>query len=249
MNILAVGCHPDDLEIGCGGTLARYARGGHTVVMCIVANGNQGHAVIMPEALRAIRRAEALAAGERLGAAQTLTLDVPDLLVSSENAGTVRKLVEVIRRTRPDLIITHSPEDYMRDHVEVSRLVFDASFSASVPHFSTGEAEGEGGGPGNTPGIAEIAPIVPLYYMDTLAGVNFLPTEYVDVTETIEDKLEALGRHESQVRWMRDHDGIDFLDFVRTVAKFRGLQCGAQYAEGFRQCPTWPRLATKRLLP
>jgi LmbE family N-acetylglucosaminyl deacetylase len=235
MNILAIGCHPDDLEIGCGGTLARYAQAGHTVVMCHVANGNRGHAVIMPEELRAIRLAEAQAAGETLGAAQILSLDVPDLEVSSENPGTVRKLVELVRRTQPDLVITHSPDDYMRDHVEVSRLVFDASFSASVPHFFTGE----------TP----VAPIPALFYMDTLAGVNFLPTEYVDLRETIEVKLQALSRHESQIRWMRDHDGIDFLDFVRTVAKFRGLQCGAPYAEGFRQCMTWPRLATRRLLP
>ncbi len=49
MNILAVGCHPDDLEISCGGTLARYAQAGHRVTICIVANGNMGHAVILPE--------------------------------------------------------------------------------------------------------------------------------------------------------------------------------------------------------
>jgi LmbE family N-acetylglucosaminyl deacetylase len=235
MNILAIGCHPDDLEIGCGGTLARYAQAGHTVVMCLVASGNRGHSVIMPEELRAIRLAEARAAGEVLGAAEVLCLDVPDLEVSAEQAGVVRRLVDVIRRCRPDLILTHSPEDYMRDHVEVSKLAFDASFSASVPHFFTQEPAP--------------APITPLYYMDTLAGVNFLPTEYVDIRQTIEVKLQALSRHASQIDWLRDHDGIDFLDFVRTVAKFRGLQCGAPYAEGFRPCLTWPRLATRRLLP
>lgn len=59
MNVLAIGCHPDDLEIGCSGTLAKYARLGHHVVMCHVANGDKGHAVIMPEELRAIRAKEA----------------------------------------------------------------------------------------------------------------------------------------------------------------------------------------------
>lgn len=235
MNILAVGCHPDDLEIGCGGTLVRYARQGHRVTICVVANGNMGHVVIMPEELRAIRLIEMQQAGEMLGAMEVVSLGTPDLEVNSDNPKTVNQLVDVIRRVQPDTIITHAPEDYMKDHVEVSRLVFDASFSASIPHYLT-----------PTLGVAKI---VPLYYMDTLAGVNFIPGEYVDISETIEIKLQALNCHVSQVKWMHDHDGIDFLDFVRTVAKFRGLQCGAAYAEGFKQCQTWPRLTTKRLLP
>ena len=235
MNVLAVGCHPDDLEIGCGGTLARYAQDGHRVTMVHVANGNMGHAVIMPEELRAIRRAEAQKAGGVLGAAAVYTLDVADLAVDSHRADIVRALVDIIRQAQPEVIITHSLEDYMRDHVEVSRLVFDASFSASVPHYET-----------PTPGIA---PITPLFYMDTLAGVNFLPVEYVDISSTIEIKLQALDCHESQVKWMRDHDGIDFLEFTRSTSRFRGLQCGVKYAEGFRPCLTWPRLSTRRLLP
>ena len=59
MNILAIGCHPDDLEIACAGTLAKYAARGDRVIMCHVANGNLGHAVIMPEELREIRMKEA----------------------------------------------------------------------------------------------------------------------------------------------------------------------------------------------
>jgi len=235
MNILAVGCHPDDLEIGCGGTLARYARAGHRVTMCIVANGCIGHAVIMPAELRTIRASEAQQAGAVLGAAEVVMLDINDLEVDSNRPETVRRLVDLVRRVQPDVIITHSPEDYMKDHVEVSRLAFDASFSASVPHYLT-----------PTPGAANITP---LYYMDNVAGVNFLPTEYVNISETVEVKLQALACHESQIRWLRDHDHIDFLDFVRTVTKFRGLQCGVAYAEGYRQCQTWPRLTAKRLLP
>ena len=79
MNILAVGCHPDDLEINCGGTLARYAQEGHAVTMLHIANGNMGHVVIMPDELRAIRGEEAQRAGEILGAKEVISLDVPDL--------------------------------------------------------------------------------------------------------------------------------------------------------------------------
>jgi len=235
MNILAIGCHPDDLEIGCGGTLALYAKNGHNVYMCHVANGDKGHAVILPEELGILRTAEAEASGAVLGAIKVFNLNVPDLMVDSHNENQVNAVVEVIRAAQADVIITHSPDDYMRDHVETSLLVFNASFSASIPHYDTTSKP--------HPKIA------PLYYMDTLAGVGFLPEEYTDITETIEIKLDALEKHETQMKWMRVHDGIDFSDFVRTVSKFRGLQSGVKYAEGFRLCKGWPRLVTKRLLP
>jgi len=234
MKVLAIGCHPDDLEIGCGGTLAKYVDFGNEVFMCHVANGDMGHAVIEPEELRRIRTAEAERSGEVIGAKEVINIDVGDLKVNSYDEGTVKKVIEVVRYVKPDVIITHSPEDYMTDHVETGNLVFNASFSSSVPHFASGEAHGL---------------IAPLYYMDTLAGVNFLPEEYVDVTDTIERKLEAVAKHESQVKWMQVHDGIDFLDFVKTVSRFRGLQSGVKFAEGFRSCRTWPRQTTERLLP
>ena len=235
MNILAVGCHPDDLEIGCGGTLARYSQAGHVVTVVHVANGNMGHVDIMPDELRLIRLEEARQGGQELGAQEVISMDIGDLEVDSNNQKLVVAMIDVVRRVQPDVIITHAPNDYMKDHVEVSRLMFDASFSASVPHF---------GLQGREP-----ARITPLYYMDTLAGINFLPTEYVDISAVIDVKLRALDRHVSQVKWLRDHDGIDFSEFTRTCSRFRGLQCGAQYAEGFTPCQTWPRLNTTRLLP
>ena len=237
MNILAVGCHPDDLEISCGGTLARYAQEGHAVTMLHLANGNMGHVEILPDELRSIRLAEAQASGKILGAKQVLSLDIPDLKVDAHNPLYSSALVAVIRRVQPDVIIGHAPEDYMRDHVEASQMVFDASFSASVPHFDPQPAQ------------PVAARITPLYYMETEAGVNFIPMEYVDITTTIETKLKALGCHVSQIKWLHDHDGIDFLDFVRTMAKYRGQQCGVGYAEGFRPCLTWPRLTARRWLP
>lgn len=143
------------------------------------------------------------------------------------------KIIDVIRYADPDIIITHAPSDYMCDHVAVSRLVFDASFAASVPHYGKGKA----------------SKVVPLYYMDNLAGHGFIPTEYVDITDTFDLKLEMLECHESQLKWMRDHDNIDFADFVRTCAKYRGLQCGVQYAEAFTQAFVYPKVQPRRLLP
>lgn len=231
MNVLAIGCHPDDIEVACAGTMAKYKKQGHNVIVCHVANGNLGHAIIQPDELRAMRMKEAKKAGSLAGI-EVITCDVGDLLVY-DNKEQRDKVVEVIRYAKPDVIITHSPNDYMPDHTAVSKLVFDATFSASVPHYGAGEA----------------ANLTPLYYMDTLAGVNFMPTEYVDISEEIETKLNMLECHESQMKWMRDHDHIDFAEFVKTCARFRGLQCGAMYAEAFTQCYAWPKITTKRMLP
>lgn len=234
MNVLAIGCHPDDLEIGCAGTLAKYVKLGHKVTMCHVANGNLGHVIIEMDELAEIRTKEAEAAAAIIGA-EAISIDVGDLQVDSANRETLYELIRVIRDTKPDVIITHNPDDYMRDHMETSRLAFNASFGSSIPHVvRESEAHGK---------------IVPIFYMDTLAGIGFIPTEYVDITDEIEQKLEALNCHQSQIKWMMDHDNIDFLDFVRTCSKYRGLQASVPYAEGFRQYAGWPRFTTKRLLP
>lgn len=234
MKVLAIGCHPDDIEVACAGTLAKYKKLGHDVTVCHVANGNMGHAIIMPDELREIRAEEAQSAGALAGI-KVVTCDIGDVMVYSDDKSQRDAIVDVIRQEQPDVIITHSPNDYMPDHTAVSKLVFDATFAASVPHYGNQELSA--------------AKLTPLYYMDTLAGVNFMPTEYVDVTDTIDLKLEMLECHVSQLKWMRDHDNIDFADFVKTCAKFRGLQCGAAYAEAFTACYAWPKITTQRMLP
>ena len=232
MNILAIGCHPDDMEINCAGTLAKCVKRGDKVIVCHVANGNMGHEEIMPDELREMRINEAKKAGSLAGI-EVITADIGDLLVNGGDMSQRNKIIEIIRYAQPDLIITHAPSDYMCDHVAVSRLVFDASFAATVPHYGTGKASG----------------VTPLYYMDNLAGLGFTPTEYVDISDTIDLKLEMLECHVSQLKWMREHDGIDFADFVKTSAKYRGYQCGVQYAEAFTQAYVYPKIQPKRLLP
>lgn len=232
MNVLAVGCHPDDIEISCCGTLAKCVKRGDKVTVCHVANGDMGHEIISPEELRKIRIGEAKSAGALAGI-EVVTLDIGDLLPNGCDIAQRDKLVTLIKEVQPDFIITHSPTDYMPDHLAVSKLVFDASFAASVPHYGT---EGK-------------AAVVPIFYMDNLAGMNFNPTEYVDITDEIELKIKMLECHESQLKWMRDHDGIDFAEFVRTCSRFRGIQCGVGYAEAFTQELVWPKVVAKRLLP
>ena len=235
MKILAVGCHPDDLEIGCFGTLARYVDEGNEVAVCNIANGNMGHVVIMPDELAEIREKEAKAAADVIGA-KHYSVGTGDLHVRGDDQEVIGKLARVVRDFQPELIITHYELDYMDDHIQAYRATFNATFAASLPHYDL-SAEGP------------VAPLMPIIHMDTLSGVGFIPTEYVDITQYIELKLKALACHESQIKWMLDHDHIDFLDFVRTCSKARGYQCGAGYAEGFRPNLNYLRLTTKRLLP
>ncbi len=235
MRVLAIGAHPDDIEIACSGTLAKCVQRGDTVIVCHVSSGNLGHVVIPPDELRVIRANEAKKAGALAGVSEVIWGGFDDLEIYENNKEARDKLVDIIKHANPDFIITHSPDDYMPDHTAVSRLVFDASFTATLPNYKSK--------------VAEPAKLVPIYYMDTLAGVNFNPTEFVDVTDTIDLKLDMLNCHESQVVWMRDHDGIDFPDMVRTCSKYRGYQCGVAYAEGFRQCQVYLKGTTERLLP
>ena len=80
-------------------------------------------------------------------------------------------------------------------------------------------------------------------------GLGFQPTEYVDVSGVIDTKTAMLEAHHTQLTWLRDHDGVDVVEQMRTVTRFRGLQCGVGFAEGFVPCLTWLRPTTRRLLP
>ena len=204
------------------------------MVVCHLCSGNLGHVIIPPDELTVIRAGEADRSAA-LGGFEVIHSGFDDLDIYDNNKAARDKVVDVIRQVNPDFIITHDPDDYMPDHTAVARLVFDASFAATVP--------------GYTAGVKSPAKLVPIYYMDTLAGVNFNPTEFVDITPYVDKKLEMLECHESQVVWMRDHDGIDFPDMVKTCSRYRGYQCGAEYAEGFRQCQVYLKGTTKRQLP
>ena len=232
--VLAITSHPDDMEIACAGTLLKCKQRGDRVVVCHLSSGNLGHVIIPPDELTVMRAKEAERSAQMAGF-EIIHSSFDDLAIYDNNKAARDKVVDVIKAVKPDFIITHAPDDYMPDHTAVSRLVFDASFTATLPNYHT-----------NVPGAAKM---VPIYYMDALAGVNFNPTEFVDVSDFIDKKLQMLECHESQVVWMRDHDGIDFPDMVRTCSRYRGYQCGADYAEGFRQCQVYLKGTTKRLLP
>jgi LmbE family N-acetylglucosaminyl deacetylase len=131
LRLLIIGAHPDDADYAAGGTAALYCAAGHVVHMVSLTNGDAGHHAQAGPALAARRRAEAAASGAVIGAAYE-TFDNHDgqLLPTLENRCQV---IRLIRTFRPDLVLTHRPNDYHPDHRYTSQLVQDAAYMVTVP--------------------------------------------------------------------------------------------------------------------
>jgi LmbE family N-acetylglucosaminyl deacetylase len=232
-SVLAVGAHPDDIEILCGGTLAKYAKLGAKVSMAVATDGAAGHMVIPPKELAEMRHHEAENSAKTIGA-DFYWLGFGDERIF-EDLETRMIFVELIRKAKPDLIIAHTPNDYHPDHRVVSRLMFDASFMSGLKNIAT-----------ETPYHPGVQPLV---YLDSVNGSNFIPTEFVDISDTFEIKKKMLLCFESQVKWLKDHDNVDFLQMVEVQSRARGYQCSVEFAEGFGSENVWPRSRPYRLLP
>ena len=131
--VMVIGAHPDDCEIKNAGMASKWIADGHAVCFCSVTDGRSGHHIHQPDELAALRKKEAQAAAEVIGA-ESIILGEPDgyLMPSLEARA---KMITAIRGFNPDLIITHRPNDYHPDHRYTSQLVQDAAFTVQVPHI------------------------------------------------------------------------------------------------------------------
>jgi LmbE family N-acetylglucosaminyl deacetylase len=241
MNVLAIGAHPDDLEEFCGGTLALYARGGHRVTMCVVTDG-QANPLGKPEEIAAIRKLEAQASADLIGA-ELVWMGILDGRVMVDEA-TRNHFVDIIRAAAPDVIITHPPDDYHPDHNCTSQLVIQATQGSHTANY-----------PSELPPLRGAMPIA---FMDAECGINFLPEEYVDISTVWETKAAMLLTHRSQCMPNRVYDPdyvmppaeqISLYREMRILSEFRGLSAGSAYAEGFRWWRVAYRLRSTRVLP
>jgi LmbE family N-acetylglucosaminyl deacetylase len=227
--LLAVMAHPDDTEITVGGTLFHLKELGWELGVVTLTAGDCGSSTYRREEAARVRYAEAQAAANYLGAwyACAGLMDV-EVFANAEN---LRKVVDVIRRFDPQVVVAHSPVDYMLDHEETSRLVRAAAFAVAMPNYETRQ---------NPP--AKVGSATPaLYYADPSEGIDPLgrrlyPQFYVDIGKQLPNKREMLACHTSQREWLRSHHGIDeYLDQMTKWAAGYGRECGCAYAEGFRQ--------------
>lgn len=237
MNILAVGAHPDDLELQCAGTLAKFAAQGDQVFIAVSTNGEVGSMTLPKNEIARVREEEARTAAEVIGA-KLHWLNYPDEFLFDNEQSRLR-YIDLIRETRPDIIITHDPShDYHPDHTTTGQILWNIRVMTTVPNIET-----------NHPPCERIPD---LYYMDTVAGINFTPEIYVDITNTIEKKREMLAAHQSQGDWLMKQYGMSYIDFMNLCAAYRGLQAGVRYAEAFRRSVTFPSFSvagSERSLP
>lgn len=216
--ILAIHAHPDDAEILAGGTLALLAEAGHNITIVTMTPGDCGSADQGPEAIAAVRRAEAAAGAGRIGASY-FCAEFRDLSIFS-NDESRRRVVEVLRKARPEIILTSAPVDYMADHEATSALVRDACFAAPARNYATGSAP--------------IDHIPHLYFMDPVGGTGSADF-HVDIGRVFETKIQMLAEHRSQREWLLKHHGIDdYLAMTERWTREAGRRAGVEFAEGFR---------------
>ena len=218
--------HPDDAEILCAGTLALLADAGWQVHIATATPGDCGTMTQSRWDISAIRTNEAKHAADVIGA-QYHCLDERDGLVVYDKP-TLQKAIDLFRRIAPTLVFTHAQDDYMMDHVEVSKLARAASFVFGAPNISAFPL---------LPG----SKIPHLYYCDPIEGIDSLgrpaqPTTVIDVTAQHERKLRMLACHASQREWLRAHHGMDeYLESVKRHDAARGQLIAKPLAEAFVQ--------------
>ncbi|MBQ6839713.1 MAG: PIG-L family deacetylase [Oscillospiraceae bacterium] len=240
MNILAIGAHPDDVETMCAGTLAKYASQGHKVYIATATSGNIGSAVHSMEEIARIRKQEAANSAALIGA-EYICLDYDDEMFY-ETKEVRLAFINLVRHCKADVIFTHSLHDYNPDHMLTAKIICDIAVMIPIAHLKTEE---------------EPYDVIPsIWHWEPVNGMNFQPTDYVDITDFYETKMKMLNCMESQKAWMAANyaslggDEERFFDTIRILSEFRGMQSGVKYAEGFvRSLDGMRTRFTERVLP
>lgn len=227
--ILAVMAHPDDAELTCGASIARWVRDGDRAILVVATDGARGGKHVGADAveMQRTRSAEQREAAAVLGFAETIFLGFPDGDLADDEA--LRgALVEQIRRVRPDVavvmdpltVIQHNSYVNHRDH----RMLGMATLDALYP-----EASNAGYFPEQIDCGLQPHKVPELLLVNTDA-----PNHWVDVSDTLETRFRALRCHRSQIRlWPENGEAI--IRQQRELAGVLGIEHGVRYAEEFRR--------------
>jgi bacillithiol biosynthesis deacetylase BshB1 len=215
VDAMAFGAHPDDIELGCGGTLIKLVDAGHSVVMVDMVRGELG-----TRGTEATRKAEAARAAAIVGAVARENLELEDGNIHT-NAESKRRVAEVVRRYRPQLVLIPHSQDRHPDHYHASEVAYEGTFLAGLARYETGQ-------PSYRP--SKVA-----YYM---GWYEFRPTFIVDISAQFERKMEAIHAYSTQFR----SDDAAYEQTVLTSPEYHwmlrhrmayyGSLIGVQYGEG-----------------
>ncbi len=220
--ILAIGAHPDDLEISCAGALAKWSQEGASITMAVVSNGELSSADNSLVGKMDTIRIKEFYNSAKIIKAQPLRLNMKDgLILDNQESRSV--FIKLLEKVRPDIVITHYPGDDHPDHRAVNSLVCSSIVIAQAQSRFPGWR------------------IKKVYFMDSLGSINFYPDVYIDVTRAISIKKKMLCGHLSQIKVMKKKYKADLWDIAEATARFRGIQSSVQYAEAFMEFKSWRR--------
>jgi bacillithiol biosynthesis deacetylase BshB1 len=216
LHILAFGAHPDDVEIGMGGTIAKYAEKGYRIGICDLTL-----AELSSNGTVELRQKEARDAANILGVAARINLELPDRgLYLTEEA--IKSIASVIRRYRPRVVFAPYWTDRHPDHGHCARLVEEAVFSAGIRRYKT-------------------EPDLPAHRVDSvyyyMINAWERPHFVIDISDTIEKKLASLRAYESQ--FTKTAGSVDtpltdgYIEMVESRERLLGKEAGVMFAEGF----------------
>ncbi len=223
VDILAFGAHPDDVELGCGGTLAKEIQSGSTVVIVDLTRGELGSRGSAP-----LRMKEAEAAAQVLGVAQRFNLALADGFFQNDRDSQM-KVIQYLRKFQPKWVLCNAKDDRHIDHPKGSNLVSDACFLSGLVKIETVDPDS---------GEAQL-PWRPQAVYHFIQWKNSVPDFVVDISGFLDKKMEAIQCYPSQF-YDPDNTGPEtpissknFFDSVRYRAQDLGRLVGCDSAEGF----------------
>jgi LmbE family N-acetylglucosaminyl deacetylase len=210
--VLAIGTHPDDIEIGCGGTIRLLADQGYEIKFVVVTSGEEGSLNPDKEKLRSSRKNEANQSASILGASKVIFFDEPDGLTHLPKESKV-KLIHIIREFKPEIVFIHSSYDCFPDHQVVSQLSKSAIQAAGGPWY------GDAG-------------LIPHHVRNVFGFEVWNPIQspqmIISIENSIDRKIQALKCHTSQI------ESVNYIGAVRGLNEYRGaVTMSGRYAEAF----------------
>lgn len=218
LDILAIGVHPDDIELSCSGTVLRHVKAGYKVGLCDLTQGELGSRGSGP-----LRLIEAEKARQVLGAEVRENLGMEDGFFQNTPEN-IKKIIKVIRKYKPDIILANALDDRHPDHGRAAKLVSDACFYAGLVRIDTGQ---------------EVWRPRALYHY--IQDKNLTPDFVVDISSHIDQKIESILCYSSQFYNPNDPSdepqtpisSLGFFEFIKAKNKSMARSIQVDYAEGF----------------